>query len=191
MNPSPRQSRARMAVAACAPLFLAAALALPAAAQKPNPAPTPQPTPHTVYRLDYTVRQLRGGRVINARHYELLAREGSSEATLRVGNHVPIITGVATGDVQYIQVGVLITARILVGSRGAVLHTHVSLSTVGARPAGNGAGNPLVNNPVTKGFSADTTVGIVPGATMTLAMMDDVTSNDRYQILVTAVPQRP
>ncbi len=191
MNPSLRPSRARMAVAACAALFLATALALPAAAQKPKPAPKPHPAPHTVYRLDYTIRQLRGGKVINARHYDLLAREASGRATLRVGNHVPIITGVSTGDVQYIPIGVSITARILPGPRGAVLDTNVRFTAVGPKAAGSGAGNPLMSNPVTKGFSAEVTVGVIPGAAMTLATMDDVTSNDRYQISVTAIPQKP
>ena len=191
MNPSPCPSRARMAVAACAALFLAAALALPAAAQKPKPAPKPHPAQHTVYQLDYTIRQLRGGKVINARHYDLLAREASREATLHVGNHVPIITGVSTGSIQYIPIGVSITAQISPGPHGAVLDTHVRLTAVGSKAAASGADNPLMNNPVPKGFSAGVTVGVIPGAAMTLATLDDVTSNDRYQISVTAIPQKP
>ena len=191
MNPSLRPSRARMAVAACAALFLATALALPAAAQKPKPAPKPHPAPHTVYRLDYTIRQLRGGKVINQRRYELLAQEDNRGATLSVGNRVPIITGVRSGDMQYIPVGMYITAQVLAGPGAPVLDTQVKLAAVAAKAAGNGGGNPLANNPVIKAFSVTVKVGVIPGATMTLATMDDVTSNDRYQISVTAIPQKP
>lgn len=191
MNPSPRQSRARMAVAACAPLFLAAALALPAAAQKVKPTPKPHPAPHTVYRLDYVIRQLRGGKVINQRRYELLVQEGGERAKLSVGNRIPIITGETSGDIQYVPVGMYITAQVLAGPGAPVLDTQVKLAAVAARAAGNGGGNPRANDPVIKAFSVTVKVGVIPGATMTLATMDDVTSNDRYQILVTAVPQRP
>lgn len=191
MNPSPRQFRTRTTIAACAALFLAAALALPAAAQKPKPTPEPHPAPHTVYRLDYVIRQLRGGRVINQRRYELLAREGSGEATLSVGNRVPIITGVPTGGIQYIPVGMYITAQISPGPRVPVLNTQVKLTAMRAKAAGSGTGNPLTNNPALKAFSVEVTVGVIPSAAMTLATLDDVTSNDRYQISVTAIPQKP
>ena len=191
MNSSPRPSRARMAVAAWWVLFLAVALALPAAAQKPKPTPKPHPAPHTVYRLDYVIRQLRGGKVINQRSYELLAEEGNREATLQVGNRVPIITGEPSGDMQYIPVGMYITAQMLPGPGAPVLDTQVKLAAVAAKAPGNGDGNPMANNPVIKTFSVRVTVGVIPGAAMRLATMDDVTSNDRYQISVTATPQKP
>lgn len=185
MNSSPRPSRARMAVAAWWVLFLAVALALPAAAQKPKPAPKPHPAPHTVYRLDYVIRQLRGGKVINQRRYELLARE-PGESSLHVGNHVPIVTSTGSGSVQYMSVGVSINARVseLHGSPG--LNSYIQFSSTGAEAVGSGT-----KDPVTKGFSADIVASIRPNVPTVLATLDDVTSNDRYQIFVTAIPQKP
>ncbi|MGH9535344.1 MAG: hypothetical protein ACRD2E_10850 [Terriglobales bacterium] len=178
MNLSSIRCRTSLAAAA-----LAAVIILPARAQKPSPCPAPKPAPQIAYRLDYTIQQIRGGRAINARHYDLLVREGGQQGSLRVGNRIPMVTG-SGAQIKYAQVGVSIYAMVVTRPGGPVLESDVSVTSASAK---NPAEFPV--GPVTKGFSMDTSAPIHPNSPMVLATMDDVSSNDQFRVSVTAIPQ--
>ncbi len=185
MTPSPRQSRAPMAVAACAALFLAAALALPAAAQKPKPAPNPHPAPErfsppATYRLDFTVRQLRDGRVINQRRFDLMAAVNQRGAEARSENFVFPSHGPAQ------RVGIEIFANLSATGIGVVptLTLQAHITRVARRI---GASGPRVVHH----FSATASAAVRAGVPVTLAKISDVSSTDQYEIIVTAIPQKP
>ncbi len=185
MNSSSRQSRPRAAIAACAALFLAAAFALPAAAQKPKPAPKPHPAhqrfaPPATYQLDFTVRQVRDGRVINQRQFDLMTAVGSRSAQAQSQN--TIVRG--SGNPQ--QVGVTIAAWLQTQHRGVTptLTFNASITSVGTR-------TPASRPRVVHNFTAAGSAVVPPGLPVTLAKISDVGSSDQYEIIVTAIPQKP
>lgn len=186
MNPSPRQFRTRTTIAACAALFLAAALALPAAAQKPKPAPKPHPAhqrfaPQPTYLLDFTVRQLRDGRVINQRRFDLMAAVGQEAAQAQSQNTI-----IPSGRGNPQQVGISIFAYLSTLHRGVTptLTLRARITSVGAKLGSSG---PRVVHHLNTVASAAVRVGVP----VTLAKISDVGSSDQYEITVTAFLQKP
>lgn len=163
-------------------LLVALAVAAPIWAQKPQPCPAPKANPaRQTYRLEFTVQQLRAGRVINQRKYELLVASaaGYHWSQINVGNRVPV--GRDKGETEYQDVGFGLRAQLT--GPGPLL-VHVSIDTLGPKTAADG-------EPVVRHISADISTAIRPNVPTVLATIADTGSNDQYRISLLAVPLQP
>jgi hypothetical protein len=160
-----------------------------------------QKKPASVYRLDYVVREIEDGKRINSRNYSLSAKSAemglpnAERASLRIGSRVPIektaIHGngatVSSGTVEYQDVGINIDSQLHERDNDILLNTSFSSSSIVTpeKPTEE-HGSPISLPPVFRRvqFTGDSLV--TPGKPTVIATLDDVTSNRRYEIEVTA-----
>jgi len=134
--------------------------------------------PVAVYRVDYTIREMEDGKVLNSRKYMLMV-ETNDWARSRVGNRVPIM---GEKGVTYENVGMSIDCRV--GERDDVmlLESYIEFSSVVPREQ---APTPSESNPVFRRVSSNVTAAVSPGKPTLIGSMDDVTSNRRFEIEAT------
>jgi hypothetical protein len=156
----------------------------------PNPASAQQekgkllsvPTeqkPLVAYRIEFNVREIEDGKRLNSRNYMMMVEEGSY-ASFRVGNRVPIVGG--EKGIQYNDVGMNIDCRPRERGDAVALEIHVESSSVVAQEQPPTA----TTNPVFRQQRSNISAVVTPGKPTLVASMDDVLSNRRYEIEVTA-----
>ncbi len=136
-----------------------------------------------VYRVDYAIREMEGGKVLNSRKYMLMA-EDQQWARTRVGSQVPLLSG--TGEVkqlQYRDVGMNIDCRVREKEDRLLLDTTVESS--GVAPSESSSVATSTGNPVFRRVNSTVTAAVSLGKPTLIGSMDDVTSNHRYEIEVT------
>jgi hypothetical protein len=132
------------------------------------------------FHLDFVVKELEGGKVINARHYSATTVTGDHSCTIRSGNKVPVQTGSSgpdSGQYTYVDVGVNIDCRAakeLDGSLALNVSAEIS-SAVSAQK------QPLIRQ--TK-WSSNVIVPI--GKPTVVFSSDDVTTKGQTQLELTA-----
>lgn len=116
------------------PFAFAIALAT-AFAQNPEPAKNTEPA--KFYRLDFVVKEVEGGKVLNARAYSIItAGDARETASLRTGTKIPVVTGSTLQSFQYIDVGVNIDCRsIREVQRDLSLYVSAEVSSVPSESA--------------------------------------------------------
>jgi len=134
--------------------------------------------PITAYRLEFNVRELDSGKRVNSRNYMMMAQEGSF-AKIRVGNRVPYQT--AEKQYQYNNVGMNIDCRPHEQQEGLALDIMVDFSSV-APPSETAPSY----NPVFRSNRSEVQAVVALGKPTLVASLDDVESNRRYEIEVTA-----
>jgi hypothetical protein len=113
----------------------AVAIALATAvAQNPEPAKSTEPA--KFYRLDFVVKEVEGGKVLNARAYSMMtAGDARDIASMRTGTKVPVAIGTGA-SFQYIDVGVNIDCRsIKEVQRDLSLYVSAEISSLPSEPA--------------------------------------------------------
>ena len=166
----------------CGLLLLAAAVC---AAQSGAASSAEQPK---YYHLDFAVRELDSGRLVNARHYATTIATGGSGmdygCTMRTGNKVPVPSGPAvpnesSGAFTYIDLGVNIdcrSAKEIQGSLALNVAAEISNAATSSSP-------PLIRQ--TK-WSANVIVQI--GKPTVIFSSDDITTKGQMQLELTATP---
>ncbi|HXZ70657.1 MAG TPA: hypothetical protein VEH31_07285, partial [Streptosporangiaceae bacterium] len=143
--------------------------------------------PIAVYHLDYVIRELDSGKVINQRKYSLSV-EGSGRREsghVRVGRRVPVaVAGTAAGpnpQYTYMDVGLNLDCNLQEQADGLLLQTMVEMSSVvtGGELAAPGV-------PVTRQARASMASLLTLGKPTVIGTLDDVDSTHTYQIEVTA-----
>jgi hypothetical protein len=136
--------------------------------------------PVSVYRLEFVVRELEGGKTINSRAYTMSVEDGDV-GRIRVGNKIPFSS--AKDQFQYFDVGINIDCRLRdLGSYILLENTQIEISSiVKDEPAGGGTPNPIMRQ-----ARASVAAAITPGKPAVITSMDDVSSNRRYEVEVTA-----
>jgi len=134
------------------------------------------------FHLDLVVKELDGGKVINARRYSTTVSTDAGTSVIRTGNKVPVTTGVSGSDntqFTYVDVGVNIDCR---GAKE--IGTDLALF-VGAEisSAATASLHPLIRQ--TK-WSSNVIVPI--GRPTVVFSSDDVTTKGQMQLEVTATP---
>jgi hypothetical protein len=132
------------------------------------------------YRVEFVIRELEEGKRVNVRSYLMMVVE-NRVAKVRVGSRVPYAAG--EHQFQYQDVGMNIDCRLFQEPDNSLaLVTSIDWSSLAAN---EGAGS-LPNNPVLRQlkFTADSL--IPPAKPTVIGSMDDVASNHRYEIEVTA-----
>ncbi len=151
------------------------------------------------YRLDYTVKELEDGKVINTRSYSLIVQSaeerGRSYGELKSGSRIPIATTeTKTGEkqFQYIDVGVNISSQLYqLESGNLLLGSSVEISSIALpdKEAQPGLNYPAAQ-PMIRQIRSNITGEITAGKPNQIASVDDPVSRHRFQIEVTATKLR-
>lgn len=134
-------------------------------------------TAWSFYRLDLTVREMDGPKVVNSRSYTLSGR--SDEWTrIRIGSKIPVNTS-QTG-VQYMDVGLNVDARLYEFDSGPALGWTIDFSSLAPESVANG--QPVVRSVRSQGYSQ-----LVMGKPVLLSSSDDLNSSHKFVFEVTAM----
>jgi hypothetical protein len=164
-------------IALCLPLIPNSAAAQE---EKSKESVTTEQKPLAVYRIEFNVREIEDGKRLNSRNYMMVVDEGN-RGMIRVGNRVPFQT--SEKQYQYHDVGMNIDCRPRDRESGIELIINVEVSSV--VPPGELVAAPTYN-PVFRTQSTGVTPIVTPGKPTLIASMDDVVTNRRYEIEVTA-----
>lgn len=146
----------------------------------PPPAAEKPVKPVSIYRLEFTVREVEDGKRLNSRSYTMSVQDGDF-GRIRVGNKIPYNTG--KEQFQYFDVGINIDCRLRDHDSYILLeNTSIEISSV-VKDESSVAGT---LNPVLRQARASATVAVTPGKPTMVTSLDDVSSNRRYEVEVTA-----
>jgi len=134
--------------------------------------------PVAVYRVDFTMREMEDGKVLNTRKYMLMT-DSQGWAKSRVGSRVPISTG---NEVTYQDVGINIDCRVRDRDDAILLDTSIESSSV--VPPEQAPGSSALR-PVFRRVSSNVTGAVALGKPTIIGSMDDVTSSHRFEIEAT------
>ena len=150
-------------------------IALPLAAQEKK---SDAGRSEKIYKLDYVLSELDGGKRVEARDYSLLV-DGRQAGRIRIGNRVPIIG--AGGAWQYMDVGVNIDAAVRDPVEGGIaLQTKVEVTAIVTIDKSSPA------PPTMRNFRTENEVVVLFGKPTTLFIMDEPGTKRSFQIHVTA-----
>jgi type II secretory pathway component GspD/PulD (secretin) len=143
--------------------------------------------PRKVYRLEYTIEMMDGTKRVSAQHYALVAIL-DQRATLKLGNRVPVVTGKmdadtdrASSQVQYMDVGLSISATLYGSEDGLTLQTKVEQSSLAEEKSGLGPQDPALHQAILENAST-----ITLGKVLTLGSMDVPGGTQRIEVEVVA-----
>jgi type II secretory pathway component GspD/PulD (secretin) len=141
--------------------------------------------PKKAYRLKYAVEMVDGTKPASTQHYVLIVTPGE-RGTLKLGNRVPLVTGKTDGDnatassqVQYVDVGLSISATLSGGGDGLMLRTKLEESSLADEKSGMGAQDPLLHQAVLENAST-----ITLGKALTLGSLDIPGGTQRVEVEV-------
>jgi type II secretory pathway component GspD/PulD (secretin) len=143
--------------------------------------------PKKAYRLEYTVRLMDGAKATATQHYSLMVVWGE-RAELKLGNKVPLMTGsrmpdagAASSQVQYLDVGLNITATLTGSGDVLILRTKVEQSTLADEKSAGGPMDPVLHQAV-----LEETARLAQGKPMTLGSLDIPGGANRLEVEVAA-----
>ena len=147
--------------------------------EKGKEAAATEQKPVVAYRIEFNVREIEDGKRLNSRNYMMVVEDGSY-GMIRVGNRVPIVGG--EKGLQYNDVGMNIDCHPRGREDSVALQIGLESSSVVAQEQ-----PPTANtNPVFRQQRSNITSVVTLGKPTLVASMDDVVSNRRYEIEVTA-----
>lgn len=137
----------------------------------------------STFRLDYVLSEVNGGKRENERTFSMTVNEGS-QGQLRSGTRVPITVG--DKGVQYMDVGLKISGRVLERDGDLTLDSEIEMSTFAIpEQEKGGAGNPVLRT-VSQSLSTRPALGKVA----LLSALDDLNGRNRMQVEVTVTRLR-
>lgn len=172
-------------------LFLAAgALIAQEEAKKPQETPpkdvVAKQAAMPTYKLAFSIYELQEGKKINQRDYSLLAQADDRGAPnkLKIGTKVPIEAG--SGQITYADVGFDLecSAAERLNNKLAVW-VEITLTNF-AIPEQNTDPRTAGSRPVLRGVTQRLRTVLTPGRAQVITSMDDVNSNKRMQVELTA-----
>jgi hypothetical protein len=137
-----------------------------------------EPLSKTAYRVEFTVKELDGNKQVNSRHYLMNVIE-KDWGRLRSGSRVPFSTG---GSTQYLDVGMNIDCRPETVGEDVQLGIRVESSNLANPERSLESTVP----PVFRQERFDVTATVTLGKPTLVGSMDDVVSNHRFEVEVTA-----
>lgn len=154
-------------------ILLALTLPAPARAEEPRPE-----RPRSSFRLDFVLCDVESGKRANERTFTFMVNEGA-HGQLRSGTRVPVSLG--DKGVQYMDVGLKISGRVLEREGDVTLESEIEMSTF-AMPeqAAEGKGNPVVRT-----VSETVSTRPVLGKAAIVSSLDDLNTRKRLQVEVT------
>jgi hypothetical protein len=139
-----------------------------------------QPEAPKAYQLDFVLKELEEGKVINSRNYSMMVTLVAGGGSIRSGDKVPVVTKSGPqAEYTYLDVGVNIDCAAVLETQGK-LTLNVKADISSAQPDSS---RPLIRN---TRWSSNV---IVPLRKATvLFTSDDTTSKRRMQLELTAAP---
>lgn len=141
--------------------------------------------PKRNYRLNYSITESDGGKRLGTQRFSLTVAAGGRE-TLKQGNRMPLVTGVAeagssgqVSQVQYIDVGMNIDASVDGAADGVRLHSKIEQSGAAEEKSGLGAQDPIIRQ-----NTLDGTWILLPGKPLILGSLDVPGSTRHLEIEV-------
>ena len=137
------------------------------------------------YRVSYKVNEVENGKTVNSRSYKLMVRAGTT-ATVRIGSRVPYSAGgKEVGSIQYQDVGMNIDCRVRDEEGNVVVHTKVSMMSLGGRAEASSQTYRVFGQ-----FQMENNTVVTLGKQVFVGSADDVASNHSYVIEVTVTQAR-
>ncbi|HTW47059.1 MAG TPA: hypothetical protein VMD92_03865 [Acidobacteriaceae bacterium] len=143
--------------------------------------------PIATWKLTYTLTQTEGGQAEGTPQRVAVIVTQGSKTQLKLGTKVPLVTGSTGSDaspstqVQYIDVGLNLEAKIDGASDTPVLETKIEQSSVADEKSGIGAQDPMIHQTLLEGA-----MNVTEGKTMTIGTLDLPGSTRQERIEVTA-----
>ena len=153
--------------------------------EKPDNEPIVKKAAVPTYKMAFSIYELQEGKKINQRDYSLLVEaNGRGANTLKIGTKVPIDAG--NGGITYADVGFEMRC-----SADEALNNKLEVSldmtvTNFAIPEQNSDPRTAGSRPVLRGVTQRVSAVVNPGKPQILTTMDDVNSNKRMQVELTA-----
>jgi hypothetical protein len=139
----------------------------------------PAPEPPKFYKLEFVVKELSGGKVMNSRSYTTITRGEHNNQSIRTGDKVPVSTG--SGGFTYIDVGVSIDV-VDVAQSGNDLRMHVTADFSSAEK------DPGLPNPIIRQTRWSSNVVLPLKKGTVLFSSDSTASKSQTQLELTATP---
>ena len=135
------------------------------------------------YRLEYTMRLMDGAMATATQHYSLMVVMGE-RGQLKLGNKVPLMTGsrepdagAASSQVQYVDVGLSISATLTGSGDDLILRTKVEQSSLAEEKAVGGPMDPVMHQAV-----LEQTARLPAGKAVTLGALDIPGGTQRVEV---------
>ncbi len=147
--------------------------------------------PPKFYKLDFAVKEVEAGRVLNSRTYSAVVStevvNGPQSCSMRTGSRVPYSTtgpGIGSGQYSYLDLGVNIDCRAVKELAGQLtLYVLADISSIAQEPTPSPSLPPFVRQ------NRWSSVVIVPLKKPTvLFSSDDLTTKHQMQLELTATP---
>lgn len=141
-------------------------------------------TPVT-YRLTYTITELDGAKHLGTQHFAVTVNPESNGAKIRLGSRVPVVTGTtstansAQTQVQYLDVGLNVDARIREVGGGTLVTSKVEQTNVAEGPQNTGKEDPVIRQ-----ATLENTAMLSPGKPVMLGSLDVPDSSRHLDIEV-------
>jgi hypothetical protein len=133
----------------------------------------------TAYRLDFSLHELEDGKKINTRQYSMGLIQGVQWQELKIGTRVPV--EMKQGEVQYLDVGTNISARLQETKSVLELEVRADLSNFAAPDQENKTSMPVLRQLRISGATIVST-----GKPIVIGVVDDPNSKRQFQLEVTA-----
>jgi hypothetical protein len=152
-------------------LLLAAAVAF---------ADEPKSQSHTIYKLQFVLKQFDHGKIISTHNFEVSADAADGRSSqIRTGNRIPVATG--DDKYQYVDVGFNCDAQVVSDADGEIrLNTGWELSTM---PAAAGPEHLIRQQRI------HSVPRIILGKSITVGSIDDIDSSQQFELDVTVTKE--
>jgi hypothetical protein len=132
------------------------------------------------YQLDFVLKELEDGKVVNSRNYSLMITAVSGGGSIRSGDKVPVVTkSGAQAEFTYIDVGVNIDCAALQETQGKLtLNVKADISSA----------QPESTRPIVRSTRWSSNVVLPLKKSTVLFYSDDTSSRRRLQLELTAAP---
>ena len=138
----------------------------------------------SAYRLDFSLHELEDGKKVNTRQYSMNLVPGFTVfQDLKIGTRIPV--ELKQGEMQYIDVGTNISARLVETADALQLEVRADLSNFAAPDQQRPAAMPLLRQ-----LRINGTTIVTSGKPMVIGAVDDPNSKRQYQLEVTATKLR-
>jgi hypothetical protein len=135
------------------------------------------------FRLDFTVKELEGGKIVSARNYSTsLSNQKGDSSLIRTGDKVPVPTG-DKGQFTYLDIGINIDCNAL-SEVGSQLAIHITADVSGFGPDAPA----IAANPPIRQNRWSSTVLVPLRKPTTIFSSDGASTKRQTQLELTATP---
>ena len=140
----------------------------------------PKPQIHSIYRLQFVLKQLDAGKLVSTHNFEVSADSHDSRSVqIRTGNRVPIDAG--NNGLQYIDVGFNCDAHLFFDeANDGWLETGWEVSTM---PAASGSERLI------RQWRVRSTPRVILGKQIAVGSVDDINSGQQFELDVTVTKE--